>query len=230
MLTIRNADERGHADFGWLDSRHSFSFGHYFDPRHMGVSVLRVINEDRVAPGGGFPPHGHQDMEIISYVLDGALEHRDSMGNQSVIRPGEVQLMSAGSGVTHSEYNGLKDEPVHFLQIWLLPSSKGGKPGYQQQRFEREDGAMRLVVSPDGAEGSLLLRQDARIYRVQLKPGERLQRELAPGRTYYWHLAKGRMLLNDRSLGHGDGATLSGEAVLDVTASDAVEALFFDLP
>lgn len=230
MIVLRPANERGHANFGWLDSHHTFSFGNYYDPRHMGVSVLRVINEDRVAAGGGFAPHSHQNMEILSYVLDGALEHKDSMGTSSVIRPGEVQLMSAGTGVTHSEYNAQRDKPVHFLQIWLLPAVKGVAPRYQQKSFAEDNDKLRLVVSPDGAEGSLELHQDARIYRVRLNPGEALEQALPAGRTYYFHAARGAGTLNERGLVAGDGVTLFEESTLTLGTTEGLEGLLFDLP
>ncbi len=181
MMTIRRAEDRGHADHGWLDSHHSFSFADYYDPEQMGYRVLRVLNEDRVAGGGGFPPHQHRDMEIISYVLDGELAHKDSMGNGEVIRPHDVQRMSAGTGVTHSEFNASPDKPVHFLQIWILPEKNGQPPGYEQKHFpvaEKRD-RLRLVASPNGAEGSVTLRQDARIYASIVSPGAKLRHELA---------------------------------------------------
>jgi len=229
MHTLRPAAERGHALFDWLDSHHSFSFGHYYDPRHMGVSILRVINEDQVVPGGGFETHSHNNMEIISYVLSGVLEHRDSMGNHSRIRPGEVQLMSAGRGVTHSEFNPDGSEPVHFLQIWIRPDVRDTEPGYQQALIP-EQGAVRLLVSPDGAEESLRVRQDARLYRIRLAPGQNLEQELSPRRTYYLQLARGDAMLNDLVLAAGDGVTIAAETVLKLQTRQGLEALLFDLP
>jgi redox-sensitive bicupin YhaK (pirin superfamily) len=228
MLTLRRADERGHADHGWLRSHHTFSFADYYDPQHMGFHTLRVINDDTVAPGGGFPPHGHRDMEIVSYVLEGALEHRDSMGNGSVIRPGDVQRMSAGRGVTHSEFNASKSEPVHFLQIWILPRAKGLASGYEQKLFgdEEKRGRLRLVASPDGAEGSLTLQQDARLYAAQLD-GKSLTHSFADGHLGWLHLARGTARIDDLALAAGDGVAIRDQS--SVTISGDGELLLFDL-
>ena len=232
MITVRKNSERGHANHGWLDSRHTFSFADYHDPEHMGVSVLRVINEDRVQPGAGFPTHGHRDMEIVSYVLAGALEHRDSLGNGSVIRPGDVQRMSAGSGVRHSESNASDKEPVHFLQIWILPKARGSKPGYEQKHFEPAelDGRLRVVASPDGRDGSVTIHQDASLYATKLADGARVSHTLAPGRTAYVHVARGELSVNGRRLGAGDGARIDNETHLTLADGRAAEALVFDLP
>ncbi len=232
MLTIRPANERGHLDHGWLHSHHSFSFGGYYDPRHMGISNLRVINDDRVAPGRGFGTHGHKDMEIISYVLDGALEHKDSMGNGSVIRPGDVQRMSAGTGVAHSEYNHSASEPVHFLQIWLEPNKLGVEPAYDQQHFPAETRRNRLtlMVSPDGREGSIATHQDALIYGGLLGPSDRREHHLAPGRKGYLHVARGNVAVNDIILRDGDGLALEREETIRLECAETAEILLFDLP
>jgi redox-sensitive bicupin YhaK (pirin superfamily) len=232
MIAVRKSAERGHANHGWLDSHHTFSFADYHDPEHMGVSVLRVINEDRVEPGAGFPTHGHRDMEIVSYVLEGALEHKDSMGNGSVIRPGDVQRMSAGTGVRHSEFNASDKEQVHFLQIWILPKTQGIKPGYEQRRFEPTelDGRLRLVASPDGRDGSVTIHQDATLYATRLANGAHVSRALAPGRTAYVHVARGEVSVNGQRLGAGDGARLSNETQLTLADGRAAEVLVFDLP
>ena len=234
MLTIRRADERGHADHGWLDTHHTFSFADYHDRRYMGFGPLRVINDDRVAGGGGFPPHHHRDMEIISYVLEGALEHRDSMGNGSVIRPGDVQRMSAGTGVMHSEYNPSADEPVHFLQIWVIPRRPGLPPGYEQKRFEEADkrGRLRLVASPDGADGSVTIQQDARMYAAVLADGDQVEHAFEPGRRGWLHVASGSAELNGEALAAGDGAAIEGETRLSIRAGgpgERAEVLLFDL-
>jgi redox-sensitive bicupin YhaK (pirin superfamily) len=231
MITLRKAEERGYGDHGWLQSRHTFSFADYFDPKHVHVSVLRVINDDRVAPGAGFPPHPHRDMEILSYVLEGALEHKDSMGNGSVIRPGEVQRMTAGTGVMHSEYNASDREPVHFLQIWIFPREKRLPPGYEQKRFDDERrGRLRLVASPDGAEDSLTIHQDVRLYASLLSRGESVTHALEPGRTAYIHLARGEIRLNDTSLSEGDGARVDNLDAIELEGLDRGEVLLFDLP
>lgn len=231
-LAVRRAGERGQADFGWLDSKHTFSFGNYYDPRHMGFRVLRVINEDRVAAGEGFPTHPHRDMEIISYVLEGALEHKDSMGTGSVIRPGDVQRMSAGSGVTHSEFNASRTDPVHFLQIWILPEARGIKPGYEQRSFSAEEkrGRLRLVASRDGAEGSVKLAQDVRLYATLLQPGEEVSHAVKPGRHAWVHVARGAVTVNGRELVAGDGASVSGQGALALRGAQDAEVLVFDLP
>ncbi|MGH7724940.1 MAG: pirin family protein [Candidatus Eiseniibacteriota bacterium] len=231
MITLRKAGERGHADHGWLDTRHAFSFSDYYDPEHMGFRTLRVINEDRVRGGAGFPPHGHRDMEILSYVLEGGLEHRDSTGTGSVIRPGEVQRMSAGTGVTHSEANASRTEEVHFLQIWIVPEVRGGKPGYEQKAFPLDErrGRLRLVASRDGSDGSLTIRQDAKLYATVLGGGERVTHELAPGRAAWLQVARGSVTLNGQSLAQGDGAAIEDESALRIEATTPAEILLFDL-
>ena len=233
MITLRPAAERGVANFGWLDSRHTFSFGGYRDPEHMGFGPLRVINEDRVQPGQGFGTHPHSDMEIISYVLEGALEHKDSIGTGSVIRPGDVQRMSAGTGILHSEFNHSKTEPVHFLQIWLIPERQGIKPGYEQKRFEDADkrGRLRLVASPDGQEGSVSVHLDARLYASVLDKGARLNYPPAAGRKLWLQMVRGSLTLAGWELVAGDGAALDGERELLTTSrADGTEFLLFDLP
>ena len=232
MITVRKAGDRGHANHGWLESYHSFSFGGYYDPEHMGVSILRVINDDRVAPKGGFPTHGHRDMEIVSYVISGALEHKDSMGNGSVIRPGDVQRMSAGTGVRHSEYNASDTEQVHFLQIWLIPNREGVEPGYEQRHFEPEArrGTLRLLVSPDGRFDSLTANQDGQLYGTLLGPGETVDYTPPPGRRTYVHVATGGVKLNGEVLKAGDGAAVEGEASLLLEGVSEGETLLFDLP
>jgi len=232
MLEIRRAAERGHANHGWLDSWHSFSFADYHDPRHMGFGPLRVINEDRVQPGMGFGTHGHRDMEIISYVLEGALAHKDSMGNGSTIEPGDVQRMSAGRGVLHSEFNHAAADETHFLQIWIEPDVLGIDPGYEQKRFEPQDkrGRLRLVASPDGREGSVKIHQDAFVYAGLLDASERAMHRLAAGRRAYVHLARGRLRVNGQALAAGDAlkATELEEIVLE--QGTQAEVLLFDLP
>ncbi|MCA9665156.1 MAG: pirin family protein [Myxococcales bacterium] len=232
MMMLRRADERGRANFGWLDSRHTFSFGHYYDPRHMGFSTLRVINDDRVTGGGGFPTHPHRDMEIISYVVEGALEHEDSMGNGSVIRAGDVQRMSAGTGVRHSEYNHSKTAPVRFLQIWIVPEARGVEPGYAQRNFDAElvaGNGLRLLVSRDGEDGSLTVNQDVRLYGARLAAGEKLVHELDIARNYWLQIVRGEAKLGEQALVEGDGVAISEEQRLALTASDATELLLFDL-
>ncbi len=231
MLTIRRAGDRGHADHGWLNTYHTFSFGDYHHPAHMGFRNLRVVNEDRVQPGRGFPTHGHRDMEIISYVLEGALEHRDSMGNGSIIRPGDVQRMTAGTGVNHSEANASKSELVHFLQIWLLPGGPGLTPGYEQKTFSRDDklGRLRLVGSPDGREGSVTLHADASLYAGVFETGGKAQRALANGRRAWVHVARGEARVNGEPMRAGDGAALSDERAIEIEGVDAAEVLAFDL-
>lgn len=229
MVAVRPGRERGRSRYSWLDSFHTFSFSDYYDPRYLGFSVLRVINEDRVAPGAGFPPHSHRDMEIVSYVLDGALEHRDSLGNGSVIRAGEFQRMSAGAGVTHSEYNASGTEPVHFLQIWILPREAGIAPGYEQKRFDRGD-ALVLVASPDGRGDSLTLHQDACLHRAAVTPGEFIAYPLAPGRKAYLQVARGRVTANGVALAAGDGAAVSEEGAVRLSTETEGEVLLFDLP
>jgi redox-sensitive bicupin YhaK (pirin superfamily) len=229
MLTLRKAEDRGHANHGWLDSHHTFSFADYYDPRHMGFGPLRVINDDTVAPGAGFPSHGHQDMEIISYVLDGALEHKDSMGNGSVIKPGEVQLMSAGPGVVHSEHNASKKNPVHFLQIWLLPRRKGLPSGYAQKYFgdDEKRGRLRLVASPDGADGSVRIQQDARMFATLVGGGNAVSHTFG-GRKGWLHVARGIAEVNGTSLKAGDGLAIDGEKQISITSKDGGEVLLFD--
>ena len=233
MISVRPAGERGIANLGWLDSRHTFSFGHYYDPKHMGFGPLRVINEDRVRPGGGFDTHGHQDMEIISYVLEGALAHKDSIGTGSVIRPGDVQRMTAGSGIRHSEYNQSKSEPVHFLQIWLLPNEDGLTPSYEQKNFgdSEKRGRLRLVASRDGRDGSVLIHQDADIYASILGEGETVNHGLAAGRHGWIQVVRGAVEVNGKSLHAGDGAAASELPTLQIVgATDDTEILLFDLP
>jgi redox-sensitive bicupin YhaK (pirin superfamily) len=232
MITLRKSNERGYADHGWLQSFHSFSFADYHDPAHMGFGPLRVINEDRVAPGSGFGTHGHRDMEIISYVLDGELAHKDSMGNGSVIRPGDVQRMSAGSGVRHSEYNHAKDRTTHFLQIWIEPNVAGIPPGYEEKRFSDADkqGRLRLIASPDGADGSVRIHQDARLYVARLSAGESLAADLPAGRLGYLHLVRGALTVNGMRLDGGDAAKMHEETRLDIRAEGEAELLLFDLP
>ena len=231
MITLRKASERGYADFGWLRSFHSFSFGDYYDPHHMGFSSLRVINEDRVAPGSGFPTHGHRDMEILSYVLEGELAHRDSMGNGSVIRPGDVQRMSAGTGVRHSEYNHAKDATTHFLQIWIQPNVEGIAPGYEERHFDDAEkrGRLRLVASPDGVNGSVRIHQDARMYVALLDGAEAIEQPLDPARRTYVHVARGEVEVNGRKLGAGDAAMLSHENQLSLEQGRDAEVMAFDL-
>lgn len=231
MIEVRRGQDRGHADHGWLDSHHSFSFADYHNPSRMGYSSLRVINEDRVAPGAGFPTHSHRDMEIISYVLAGALEHRDSLGNGSTIRPGDVQRMSAGSGVRHSEYNASQNEPVHFLQIWLLPERAGIEPGYEQRHFPESErrAQLRLIASHNGDEGSVRVHQDARVYASLLRSGESLPYTPDPGRHCYVHVARGELLLNADTLVAGDAAAIADEPVVLLSAPDMAEFLVFDL-
>lgn len=231
MLELRRAGERGYADHGWLRSFHSFSFADYHDPRHMGFASLRVINEDRVQPGQGFGTHGHRDMEIISYVLEGALEHKDSMGNGSVIRPGFVQRMSAGRGVTHSEFNPSRGEPVHFLQIWIEPNVRGAPPGYEEKKFDAsaKRGRLCLIASPDGRDGSVTLHQDACIYAALLDGAERATHAVAPGRKAYVHVARGRVTANGHPLAAGDALKATGVDEIVLERGDGAEVLLFDL-
>jgi redox-sensitive bicupin YhaK (pirin superfamily) len=232
MLTIRKGTDRGITQFGgWLDSRHTFSFGDYHDPRHHLFRTLRVINDDRVAAGGGFPTHPHRDMEILTCVLSGALEHRDSMGNGEVIRAGEWQAMHAGTGITHSEFNPSDAEPVHLLQIWIFPDRRGRTPGYQQKLFADAEkaGKWRLVASPDGADGSLVVHQDARVYQTKLAAGQTVAHELKSGRAAYLHVATGAATVNGEQLVAGDGVAVEGEAEVTVTGTEPGEVLLFDL-
>jgi redox-sensitive bicupin YhaK (pirin superfamily) len=232
MVKIRKAKERGHFDHGWLDTYHTFSFADYWDPRHMSWGPLRVINEDRVAGGTGFPTHGHRDMEIITYVLEGALEHRDSLGTGSVIRPGEVQRMSAGTGVRHSEYNHAPDEVVHFLQIWIEPDTLGIAPGYEQKTFPEDErrGRLGLIAAADGRDGAVTINQDAAVYATTLARGERVEHALAPQRLAWLQVARGALLLNGERLDQGDGAAVDHERRLEIEALEPAEALLFDLP
>jgi len=231
-MIVRPAAERGHANHGWLDSWHSFSFADYHDPAHVHFGPLRVINEDRVAPAQGFGTHAHADMEIISYVLEGELAHEDSMGTGSVIRAGDVQRMSAGRGVRHSEFNHSRSQPVHFLQIWIIPNVRGIAPEYEQRSYAAADkrGALRLVASPDGADGSLRIHQDARLYAGLFDGAERSRHTLAAGRLGYVQVARGSLELNGRRLQAGDGAMLRDEPLVDIGAGQGAEVLVFDLP
>jgi redox-sensitive bicupin YhaK (pirin superfamily) len=231
MITIRKAAERGHFDFGWLDTYHTFSFGEYYDPEHMGFRSLRVINEDKVEPGGGFPTHPHRDMEIITYVLAGGLAHKDSMGNGSTIVPGEVQRMSAGRGITHSEFNHSRDEQVHLLQIWLLPDKRGIEPSYEQKFFNdvEKQGQLRLVAAPDGSAGSVTIHQDAWIYAALLKRAETVEYRLPAGRSAWVQVARGAVELNGRRLGQSDGAAVSNESSIKLIGIEPAELLLFDL-
>ncbi|MEZ5457960.1 MAG: pirin family protein [Steroidobacteraceae bacterium] len=231
MLSIRRSVERGQADHGWLRSQHSFSFADYFDPEHVEFGALRVINEDRVAPGMGFGTHGHRDMEIISYVLDGALQHRDSMGNGSVMRPGDVQRMSAGTGVMHSEFNASQTEPVHFLQIWIQPAARGTTPGYEQQHVaaDRKRGRLCLIASQDGVEDSLRIQQDARLYAGLFDGAEHAMLPLAANRMAYVHVVRGRLLVNGVALSGGDALKLRDLDAVDIRDGQDAEVLVFDL-
>ncbi len=231
MMTIRTAAARGRANHGWLDTRHTFSFADYYDPDHMGFRSLRVINDDRVTAGQGFGTHPHRDMEIISYVLEGALAHKDSTGTGSVIRPGDVQRMSAGTGVTHSEFNASKSELVHFLQIWLLPAERGIKPGYEQKTFADAEkrGRLRMVASQDGREGSLTIHTDATVYAGVFHEGEEATLKLAAGRHAWVHVASGEVTVNGRALKEGDGAALSEEPAVRIEGTSRGEVLVFDL-
>jgi len=231
MIRIRKAQERGHAQHGWLDSRHTFSFADYHDPQFSGFRSLRVINEDRVEPGQGFGTHGHSDMEIISYVLEGALEHRDSMGTGSIIRAGDVQRMSAGTGIQHSEFNASKKDPVHFYQIWIYPDRRGIKPEYEQKRFppEERSGILRLVASPDGALGSLTLHQDVRVFSGTLLAGMEVVHPLAKERFAWIQVVRGDLRLNGQELREGDGAAVSQVKELQLSSPKGAEVLHFDL-
>ncbi|HSP17471.1 MAG TPA: pirin family protein [Thermoanaerobaculia bacterium] len=230
MINVRKSGDRGHFDHGWLNTYHTFSFADYYDPAFMGFRTLRVINEDRVQAGAGFGTHGHRDMEIVSYVLEGALAHRDSMGHGGLIRPGDVQRMSAGTGVLHSETNGSKEEEVHFLQIWILPEERGIAPSYEQKHFDEAErrGVLRLVASPDASDGSLKIHQDTRIYSAILDKGARVTHELGPSRHGWLQVAAGEVEINGQKLSAGDGAAISGEKSVVLTGSGA-EVLLFDL-
>lgn len=231
MITIRKAKDRGHFDFGWLDTYHTFAFGDYYDPEFMGFRSLRVINEDRVAPRTGFPTHGHRDMEIITYVLEGSLNHRDSMGNGSAIRPGEVQRMTAGSGIKHSEQNSSKTDAVHLLQIWILPKTLSLRPGYEQKTFSDAEkrGQLLLVASDDGRDGSVTINQDAAIYATVLEPGSEVVHQLAAGRNAWIQVARGTVTLNGNDLDQGDGAAITAESTITITGREDSEVLLFDL-
>jgi redox-sensitive bicupin YhaK (pirin superfamily) len=234
LITIRRAAERGRTDWGWLDSRHTFSFGDYHDPAHMGFRSLRVINDDRVAPGGGFPTHSHRDMEILSYVLEGALAHKDSMGTGSVIHPGEIQLMRAGTGVAHSEFNQSKTEPLHFLQIWIVPAERGLPPAYGQQAFDQEQARrdFTLLASSDGRGGSLRLHQDVDLWMALLGPDAERRMALRPGRHAWLQVARGSAAVNGVALAEGTGAAISDEAAIQLSGQDKsgeAEVLLFDL-
>ena len=231
MIQIRKSDTRGHANHGWLDSRFSFSFAEYFDPEHVEFRTLRVMNDDRIAGGGGFPTHPHRDMEIVTYVLDGELAHKDSMGNGSVIKPGDVQYMSAGTGVAHSEFNASDKTPVHMYQIWMFPDKQGYTPTYDQKHFSaaEKQGKLRLVVSPDGRDGSVKIRQSNELYATVLAPGESVKHALQPERHAYVQVARGSVTLNGTKLAAGDGAAISQEKALELTGVEDAEVLLFDL-
>jgi quercetin 2,3-dioxygenase len=231
MITVRPAAERGHFDHGWLDTYHTFSFSEYHDPKFMGFRSLRVINEDRIAPGVGFPRHHHRDMEIITYVLSGAIEHKDSLGTGSVIRPGDGQRMSAGTGIFHSEMNASKTEPLHLLQIWMLPKEHGITPGYEQKQFPAEEkrGRLRVIASPDGRDGSVTIHQDASLYVALLKPAEKVEHSFAAGRAGWLQVAQGAVTLNGKKLAQGDGAAISEENAVTIEATADSEVLLFDM-
>jgi len=231
MITIRRSGERGRTNLSWLDSRHTFSFGHYYDPNQMGFRQLRVINEDRVQPGAGFGSHSHHDMEIISYVLEGTLEHTDSTGTNSAIQAGEIQRMTAGTGITHSEFNPSQVDLVHFLQIWILPNQRALEPAYEQRSFANtatQEG-FRLVVSPDGRENSVMIHQDVEVYLASLSSGEEAAYEIRPNRHAWLQVTRGNVTLDDKVLNSGDGAAVSEETGLLIKAADAAEILLFDL-
>nr|AIA11757.1 Pirin [uncultured bacterium] len=231
MINVRKAAERGHFNFGWLDTHHTFSFGEYYDPRNMGFRALRVINEDYVRAGHGFPTHPHRDMEIITYVLKGALEHRDSMGNGTVIRPGEVQRMSAGTGIRHSEKNPSEEEDVHLLQIWIIPEEQGLTPSYEQKMFEADEkrGRLRLIASGDGRDGSVTMHQDANLYAALLEEGQEVAHDLPQGRHAWAQVARGAVEINGQLLEQGDGANVSDETQLSIKGRESSEVLLFDL-
>jgi len=231
MIAIRKANERGHTEFDWLNSWHTFSFGEYYNPQHMGFQALRVINDDTVAPGGGFGTHPHRDMQIITMVLDGTLEHKDSLGTGSVIRPGDVQRMSAGAGIRHSEFNHSQTEPVHFLQIWILPERDGLQPSYEQKTFAPEErrGKLKLIAGPQGDDGALTIHQDVNLYLTSLAHGETVTLSLKPGRHAWVHVATGAVALNGKSLQAGDSAAVSDETTLTLAGTKPAEVLLFDL-
>ena len=232
MIKLRKADERGSVNLGWLDSKHTFSFGDFYDPAHMGFGTLRVINDDTVQPGQGFSTHAHKDMEIVSYILTGALEHKDNMGNGAVMRAGEVQRMTAGTGVTHSEFNPSPEELVHFLQIWILPETQSLQPGYEQKTFTAGDkkDQLRLVASNDGRSGSLTIHQDMSIFASVLSPGTTLSHALDSGRQAWVHIASGEVVIDGESLSTGDGAAIAEVATIDIRAETNTELLLFDMP
>ncbi|WP_026101224.1 pirin family protein [Synechococcus sp. PCC 7336] len=231
MITLRKSGDRGHANHGWLDSYHTFSFANYYDPEHMGFRALRVINQDRVDGGAGFGTHGHRDMEIVSYVLEGGLDHRDSMGNGSTILPGDVQRMTAGTGVLHSEFNHSKTDPVRFLQIWIEPGRRGLQPGYEQKLFSRAEklNQLREIVSPDGRDGSVTIHQDARIFAAILEAGQKVAHQLNENRYAWLQVVRGAIALNGLPLVEGDGAAIAAAGTLTVQASEESELLLFDL-
>lgn len=231
MLEVRKSQERGHANHGWLESYHSFSFAGYHDPKYMGFRALRVINEDRVEPGRGFDAHSHRDMEILSFVIEGTLEHKDNMGNGSVIRPGELQLMRAGTGVTHSEYNHSDTESVHFLQIWIIPDAEGLEPAYDQKAFPKEErsGKLRLIASPDGTAGSVQVQQDVSLYSVILAGGDALTQKLSEGRYAWIQVIGGELSVNGHAVSNGDGVAISKEEKVSLVASGHAEILLFEL-
>jgi redox-sensitive bicupin YhaK (pirin superfamily) len=230
-MQIRRADERGHAEHGWLDSHHTFSFADYYDPAHMGFRTLRVINEDRVQPARGFGTHSHRDMEIVTYVLEGELAHKDSMGNEGIIRPGDVQRMSAGTGVTHSEFNASRDRLVHFLQIWILPAQRGQRPGYEQKAFPEAErrGRLCLIASPGGRDGSVTVRQDAEIHAALLGADQRATLELRAGRGAWIHVVRGAATVAGQSLGAGDAIAVEEPGAVELVGRDSAEILVFDL-
>lgn len=232
MFQLRKADERGHSQIDWLDSFHTFSFGDYYDPDHMGWGPLRVINDDTVSPGAGFPTHSHRNMEIISYVLEGQLQHKDTLGTGSIIRPGDVQLMQAGSGIAHSEFNASQKEPVHFLQIWIMPDHIGVPPSYQQTHFadSEKQGQFRLIVSPDGSDGSLRIRQDAKVYSAIFEAGHDLAWRQDASRKAYIHVVRGQITVNGFAMQAGDGLRVDQESELIFTNAKSSEVLLFDLP
>lgn len=232
MIALRRSQDRGHANHGWLDTYHTFSFAGYFDPNHVGFRTLRVINEDRVAPGRGFGTHPHRDMEIISYVIEGTLEHKDSMGNGSVIRPGDVQRMSAGTGITHSEFNGSRTQPVHFLQIWILPEKPGIEPSYEQKHFslDQKRGILRLIASNDGHDGSVTIHQDASVYATVLENGQNVRHSPLPGRHVWVHIVRGKVNVSGQEIGGGDAAAITGETEIVLSGLANSEVLLFDLP
>ncbi|MEZ9059975.1 pirin family protein [Vibrio pelagius] len=231
MIKLRHANDRGTANFGWLDSKHTFSFGHYYDPKHMGFSALRVINDDLVKPGAGFDTHGHRDMEIISYVLEGVIEHKDSEGNVQTLPAGEFQLMSAGSGIYHSEYNGSQSEDLKFLQIWIQPNTSGNKPGYQQKDFGKNTG-LTAIATPDGRDGTLHIKQDASLLQLILEPGQSIKLPIANDRKVYVHQVTGQLSIDDVLLTSGDGAKIEAQSQLSFAnqSNESVTALVFDLP